>query len=88
MAVLTQPRNFVPLYVNGSPDTVVLFGLKNVTAGDTADIALWLQIINRAAVIGVISFVEIAASWSGTVVTMPGGLSADTGYLLVWGAGV
>lgn len=87
MAVLVVPKNVAPLYTQGNPDLVGLFALKNVTAGDTADLAAWFQVINRAAVIGIINFVEIAATWTGTVVTMPSGLSADTGFLVAWGAG-
>jgi hypothetical protein len=86
MAVLVTPKNVSPLYTQGDPDMVGLFALKNVTAADTVDLSQWFQVINRAAVIGIISFVEIAASFTGTVVTMPGGLSADTGFLMAWGA--
>ena len=87
MATLASPKNVELLHSSGKPDVVCLFALKNVTALDTIDLSPWLQVINRAAVIGLISFVEIAATWTGVVLTMPAGLSADTGYLLCWGAG-
>jgi hypothetical protein len=30
-------------------------------------------------------FVEIAATFTGTVVTMPSGLNQSSAYLLIWG---
>jgi hypothetical protein len=88
MAVLTSPHNYAPLFIQGTPDTIALFALKDVTAGDTADLSGWFEIINRVVVMGLVSFVEIAANFTGTVVTMPNGLNADPGYLLAWGSGV
>jgi hypothetical protein len=87
MATLAIPRNVELLHSSGKPDVVCLFALKNVTAADTVDLSSYFQIINRAVVIGVVSFVEIAAVWTGTVLTMPAGLAADAGFLLAWGSG-
>ena len=86
MAVLSG-ANAVQVYSAGQADSVRLIALRNVTAGDTLDVAAWLQIVNRAVVIGVTAFVEIAAVWVGTVVTMPAGLTSDAAYLLLWGSG-
>lgn len=87
MAVLTSPGNVQLIYEHGFADVLRLFALKGVASGDTIDLAPWFKVVNRAVVMGVTQFVEIAASWTGTVVTMPAGLSADCGYLLVWGSG-
>lgn len=87
MATLTAPHNYLIVYAAGQADVVCLFALRGVTTGDTADLSAWLQTINRGVVLGVSSFVEIAATWTGTVVTMPSGLAADDGYLLVVGSG-
>jgi hypothetical protein len=91
MAVLSG-ANAVTVYQSGFADKVALIALRNVTTGDTLDVGgsgiNILQVVNRAVVIGITVFVEIAASWSGTVVTMPTGLSADAAYLLAWGSGV
>jgi hypothetical protein len=91
MAVLSG-ANAVAVYQSGMADKTALIALRNVTTGDTLDLGPSginvLQVINRAVVIGVTAFAEIAASWSGTVVTMPSGLSTDAGYLLAWGSGV
>jgi hypothetical protein len=86
MATLTS-SNCTLVYSSGSADLVALFALRKVTAGDTVDISVLssFQIVNRGVVLGVSSFVEIAATFTGTVVTMPSGLSNDSGYLLVWG---
>lgn len=63
--------------------------MRNVTTGDTIDVAAVsapvFQIIKRAMVMGVSDFAEIAANFAGTVVTIPAGLNASSGYLLVWG---
>jgi hypothetical protein len=66
---------------------VALFALRKVSTGDTVDIASLssFQIVNRGVVLGVSAFAEIAATFTGTVITMPSGLANDSGYLLVWG---
>jgi hypothetical protein len=82
----------VPVYQAGSADRVVLVALRNVTTGDTLDLGqtglALLSFINRAVLMSVTSFVEIAGTWNGTVVTMPAGLSNDAAYLLAWGSGI
>jgi hypothetical protein len=45
-----------------------------------------LSVVNRAVIISITSFVEIAAQWTGTVVTMPAGMANDAGYVLAWGS--
>ena len=91
MTILSPSVNSALLMRSGAADCVVLMGLRNVNAGDTLDIgpsgANQLQVIYRCVVISVTqSAVQIAASFTGTTVTMPAGLSNDTGYLLAWGA--
>lgn len=89
MTVLNEGANNVALvYSAGQADMVALFALKNVTTGDTVDTAQWFQVINRCVVMGISQFVEIAANFTGTVITMPSGLLHDSGYLLLWGSGV
>ncbi len=91
MAVITSGVGAILLFSSGGADKVALIALRDVTTGDTLDIGpsgLTVELyINRAVVISVTSFVEIAANWAGTVVTMPSGLANDAGYLLVWGSG-
>lgn len=88
MAVLTA-TNVVPIFQRGDADQTVLYALRNVNSGDTIDIATLgtpaIQVIKRGVVLGVSDFVEIAATFAGTVVTMPGGLNQSSGYLLIWG---
>jgi hypothetical protein len=88
MAALNPP-NVIQLYQRGDADMIGLFGLRNVNTNDTIDVATVsspaYQVIKRAVVLGVSDFVEIAATFTGTIVTMPSGLSASSGYLLVWG---
>jgi hypothetical protein len=88
MAVLTA-ANVIPQYTSGGADLLALYALRNVTTGDTIDVATLgspgFQVINRGVVLGISDFVEIAATFTGTVVTMPSGLSHSSAYLLVWG---
>jgi hypothetical protein len=89
VAVLTLSQ-VIPVYVAGQADIIALFGLRNVTTGDTIDLATIgsnasFQVVKRAVMLGVSDFVEIAASFTGTVVTMPTGLANSSAYLLAWG---
>jgi hypothetical protein len=86
MAVLTA-ANCTLVYSAGAADKVALFALSKVSAGDTVDVAPLsnLLLVQRGVVLGISDFVEIAATFTGTVVTMPSGLSSDSAYLLVWG---
>lgn len=91
MAVLDPARNATVVYRDGHADCIVLIALRNVTTGDTLDVGPGgmnvLQTINRGVAIAVTSFVEISATRNGTVITMPGGLAGDAGFLLAWGSG-
>ena len=91
MAVLAA-ASAVPVYRAGTADEVVLVALRNVTSGDTLDLGVTgigvLSFINRAVVMGLTQFVEIAATWTGTVVTMPPGLAGDVAYILAWGSAI
>lgn len=89
MAVLTSAQ-VVPQFLQGGADIVGLYGLRNVNTGDTIDVSTIssspsFQVVKRAVVIGVSDFVEIAAAFAGAVVTMPAGMAASSGYLLIWG---
>jgi hypothetical protein len=88
MAILTG-TNVIPQYTIGGADILGLYALRNVNTGDTIDLATLgppgFQIIKRGVVLGISVFVEIAATFTGTVVTMPSGLAGDSAYLLVWG---
>jgi hypothetical protein len=88
MAVLTA-FNVNPIYVSsGGADVLALFALHKVNTGDTIDLSIVspLLIVKSGVVLGVSAFVEIAATFTGTVVTLPSGLTNDSGYLLVWGS--
>lgn len=89
MAAVLTAANVIPQYTMGGADLLGLYALRNVSTGDTIDLATLgtptFQHISRGVVLGISDFVEIAADFSGTVVTMPGGLSHSSAYLLVWG---
>lgn len=82
--------NVTTIVQRGDAAMFAVFGLRNVSTDDTVDLATVssprFQVIKRAMVMGESVFVEIAASYTGTVVTMPGGLDGDSGWLTVWGS--
>jgi hypothetical protein len=86
MAVLS-PAQVAPVYVEGRADLIGLFALRKVSTGDTIDLATISQflIVKAGVVLGVSDFVEIAATFTGTVVTMPSGLASSSAYLLALG---
>jgi hypothetical protein len=92
MAVIAAGSGAVRMFTDGLADRVILVGLRDVTTGDTLDLGPsgmdLLGFINRGVLISVTSFVEIAATWTGTVVTMPAGLANDAAFLLAWGSGI
>lgn len=89
MAALTA-ANVVTIYQRGDAAMLGLFGLRNVSTGDTIDLATvsqpQFQVVKRGVVMGESVFVEIAATFTGTVVTLPAGLASDSAFLLVWGS--
>jgi len=92
MATLVAGTNANVVVQSGSADRMVLIAVRNVNTGDTLDVGSSgmgvMQFINRAVCISVTSFVEIAVSFTGTVLTMPSGLTNDAGYVLLWGSGL
>jgi hypothetical protein len=89
MAVLTGV-NVKPQWQAGQANKAALYALADVTLNDTIDLATIgenasFMVIKSAVVMGESDFVEIAAQFAGTVITMPGGLNQSTGYLLVLG---
>lgn len=77
------------LFTDGEAAQLALFAIRNVSTGDTVDLgpsgaATFLN-VKQAAMIGATVQGAAAASVSGTVVTMPAGLSGDAIYLLAWG---
>lgn len=88
MATLSA-ANAQPKYQAGDADLIALISLRNVSTGDTIDVSTVtnppFQVVQRGVVLGISAFVEIAASFTGTVVTLPAGLSKDSAWLLLWG---
>lgn len=84
MAALT-PNHFSLQWQNGASDKAALYALRDVTTGDTCDLAQDYLALKQAVMIGSTVNGSATASVSGTVVTMPAGLSSDAAYLLAWG---
>jgi uncharacterized membrane protein len=70
---------------NGAADKAALYALRDVSTGDTADLAQDFLAVKQAVMLGTTVNGSAVASVSGTVVTMPAGLSSDAAYLLAWG---
>jgi hypothetical protein len=84
MAVLTS-NQVVKVWADGPSDRVVLYALRNVTTGDTAELANEFTLLKRAVLLGTTVSGAASAVVSGTVATMPSGLAGDAAYLLAWG---
>lgn len=87
MAALTGSQ-FVRIWADGQSDLAVLYALRGITTGDTADLSASFAAVKQAVMIGTTVVGSATASVSGTVVTMPAGLSNDGAYLLAWGVHV
>lgn len=86
MTTLTGTQ-VVKVYSSGEADRVCLYALRKVTSADTIDLAADFSspkqaFIMGATVVGTAAVITI----TGTVLTLPAGLAADAGWLLVWGA--
>lgn len=85
MAVLTN-ANCVELFRDGRSDTTVLYALRNVTTGDTFDCASQLSGVKRAVILGTtVAGSEAVSTITGTVITIPAGISSDAGWMLAYG---
>jgi hypothetical protein len=78
------------VWSDNAADRAVLYKVSKVTAGDTVDIgptgvSADFQLVKQAAFLATTIAGTASCSVSGTVVTMPAGLSNDAGYMLVWG---
>ena len=88
MAVLTSAQ-VIPMYTTAEAALVGLYALRFVNTGDTIDLAtigvpVFQQVV-RATMLGITDAVGNFATPSGTVVTMPAGLTNALGLLTVWG---
>jgi hypothetical protein len=85
MATLT-PNHYVKVWTDGLADRCALYALRNVTTADTADLGADFSVVKQAIMIGTTVNGSATAAVSGTVATMPAGLTGDAAYLLAWGA--
>lgn len=88
MAALTAPRVKLE-HSDGASDRVALYALRDITAGDTVDLAEQFTVVKRAVIMGTTVAAAAAASVGtgvdATKVTIPGGANRDAGWLLVYG---
>lgn len=84
MAALIQAQ-YAKQWSDGQAERTVLYALRNVSTGDTADLTEDFTVLKRAIALGVTAAGSAVASVAGTTVTMPAGLAADAAYLLVFG---
>ena len=73
------------VWSEGRSDRAALYALRNVSAGDTTDLAADFSVVKQAIMLGTTVNGTGTAPAAGTVVTMPAGLNKDAAYLLAWG---
>jgi hypothetical protein len=77
------------LSYDGSAAMMAVYVVRNVTTGDTLDLGVdgigdFLN-VKQAAMIGSTVAGSAVATVSGTVITIPSGVSGDAIYLMAWG---
>ena len=87
MAVL-DPTRFPLRHMSGDSDRYAVFALLNVSAGDTVDLAPFFTTVKRATLLGVTVAAALAASVSGTVITIPAGANGDAAILTAYGVAI
>lgn len=75
-------------YLTGDSDRVCVFALLKVSAGDTLDVGAYFSVVRRATLLGVTVNAAIAASVTGTVVTIPAGANNDAAILTAYGVAI
>jgi hypothetical protein len=84
MAALPTTQ-FPVRHMNGDSDRYAVFSLLNINAGDTVDLQEFFTVVKRATLLGVTVAAAVAATVSGTVVTVPAGANADAAILTAYG---
>jgi hypothetical protein len=84
MAALPTTQ-FPVRHMNGDSDRYAVFSLLNINAGDTVDLQEFFTVVKRATLLGVTVAAAVAATVSGTVVTVPAGANGDAAILTAYG---
>jgi hypothetical protein len=75
----------VRVWGDGQAEFTALYALRRVSAGDTVDLTPDFDPPLRGALVGVTVAGVVQATLSGNVLTIPGGVTNDAAYLLVFG---
>jgi hypothetical protein len=85
MAAL-DPTRYPKQWHDGLAERTALYALRNITTGDTVDLAQDFTVVKRAVLLGTTVAGAVAAVASAnTIITIPAGVAADAGYLLAFG---
>jgi hypothetical protein len=89
MSALTS-QQVSRVWSDDAADRTAVYKVSKVTAGDTVDLGPTgvvpdYQLVKQAAMIATTVAGTAACSVSGTVITIPAGLTNDAGYIIVWG---
>jgi len=85
MALLTSDQMAL-VFKDGDCSRTALISLKNITAGDTADLATWFKVVKRAGIVSDTgTTVALCAISANTIATIPAGPNADGVWLLAVG---
>lgn len=86
MAALTTDQA-MPVFSDGTCEKTVLYSLKNITAGDTAELNREFKVVKRAGIVSATGTTIAAVSTitGNTGIIIPAGPAADGVWLLVVG---
>jgi hypothetical protein len=84
MAVLDQTQIKVQWSDSGARRWA-LFAVLAITTGDTFDLGAYYRVVKQVAWMGATVSGVVSGSFTGTVLTVPAGLSSDSAYALVDG---
>lgn len=84
MAALTSDR-YPRRHISGDTDRWAVYSLLNINAADTVDLVVDFAVVRRATLLGITVSAALAATVSGTVVTIPAGAANDAAVLTVYG---
>lgn len=87
MAALT-PNQITPIWQEGTSGHYALLAIKNVSTGDTVDLATYFRTLIQTAWMGATVSGVATGTSTGTIATAPAGLTNAGAYLLVQGVAV
>lgn len=73
------------VYQEGDCGHTALFAVRGATAGDTVDVSAYFKVVKRAGMVSDTGTTIATVTFTGTVLTIPAGPTADGVWLIVVG---